>query len=887
MRIYGLKTNYQENPLGIELSGITFSWKVEEAEGKFQIWARLVIGRDREFGELVYDSGEAELNSCACTPQVVLEPATPYYWKVTVRDDAGGEAVSETAVFEGGHPRKEWDGSWIEAPFVKELHPVFQKTFFLEEKEYDSLITARLYLCGLGVYEVFLNGEKVGDEYLTPYFTDYRYWIQYQTYDVQPYLKPGNNQIDVYLGNGWYKGRFGYTNKGQLREYYGDRFKLLANLYVTGCDGGQTVIATDDSWLALKSPVASSGIYDGEVYDSRMESGLKTVIERQKLYAVLAKPPGGVLSPMTGVAVRKKEVLPVKEIITTSIGETVLDFGQEITGWVAFQAEGPEGRRITLQYGEVLQEGRFYRENLRTAQAEYTWIANGKKQFARPHFTFYGFRYVKITGMEVNQSNVKDFQAWALYSDIEETGFIETSNEKVNQLISNTKWSQKGNFLDIPTDCPQRDERLGWTGDAQIFSRAASYHMQTPSFFRKYMKDMGLEQREKGGAVPYVVPDILTLARQMNGEPEFDVTEDVWGEAGASVWGDAATIIPWNLYLHFGNIRWLLEQYDNMKQWTDFIIRMDEEFCGKTRLWTCGFHFGDWLSLDSEGDSREGGTDKYFVASAFYMHSAELTAKAAGVLGKSSEADYYQRIAGEVREAIRNRYMSEKGKLTIRTQTAYVIGIWFRIFHESEMEVSGEELCLLLRENKNHLSTGFVGTAYLCQALSETGHLNEAYDLLFHENYPGWLYEVNLGATTIWERWNSLLSDGTISSTGMNSLNHYAYGVIAEWIYCCVCGLQHVEEGAGGKRMRFAPRPDKRLSFVRAAYRSAAGDYDCGWEWKEGGILFFLTVPFDCCAEVDIPSELIRKKVQVNGILVESEELRKKWYAGKYEIVIE
>lgn len=886
MKIYGLKTNYQKNPLGIELSKITFSWKVAQAKGKFQTWARFVLSTDNKFKEIVFDSKEADINSSAYNPELELEPARTYYWRVTVRGDSGDEAVSETAVFEGGHPAKEWHGDWIQAPFVKELHPVFRKSFSLDTKEYEDLKAARLYLCGLGVYEVYLNGEKVGDQYLTPYFTDYRYWTQYQTYDVQPYLKAGENQIDVYLGNGWYKGRLGYTNKGQLREYYGDSFKLLADLYFTGCDGTCSVIATDESWLALKSPVVSSGIYDGEVYDSRMEAGLKEVSERQKLFAVRTTPPKGILSPMIGVPVEKKEVLPVKEIITTSIGETVLDFGQEITGWVAFKAEGPEGRRITLQYGEVLQEGKFYRDNLRTAQAEYTWIANGKKQFARPHFTFYGFRYVKVTGMEVNESNVGDFEAWALYSDMEETGFIETSNEKVNQLISNTKWSQKGNFLDIPTDCPQRDERLGWTGDAQIFSKAASYHMQTPSFFRKYLKDMRLEQSEKEGAVPYVVPDILTLARQMSGEPEFDMREDSWGEAGASVWGDAATIIPWNLYLHYGNVSWLNEQYDNMKQWVDFIISMDEKVCGGKRLWTTGFHFGDWLSLDSEGDSREGGTDKYFVSSVFYMHSAELTAKAATALNKIDDANYYNRIAKEVREAIRDRYILEKGRLTIRTQTAYVLGIWFCIFDQDEKDLAGKELCRLLSENGNHLSTGFVGTAYLCQALSVTGHLDQAYDLLLNEDYPGWLYEVNLGATTIWERWNSLLPDGTISSTGMNSLNHYAYGVITEWIYGYVCGLLHIENGAGGKRMRFAPRPCKKMSYAHARYQSVAGDYQCGWKREEDKIIYHLTIPFDCSVELDLQTGLKIKKVAVNGQPVEAKELDKEWHAGTYEIVI-
>lgn len=882
MRVYSLKTNYQENPIGIELSGITFSWKTDGAKGKFQKSARLMISEDQSFESVIYDSREMDLNSCACTPDVKLEPGRTYFWRAAVTDDTGETAVSETASFEGGHPEGTWHGSWIQAPFVRDIHPVFRKNFFLEEQQHKSLSAARLYICGLGLYEVYINGEKVGDSYLTPYFTDYRYWIQYQTYDVGKLLKPGENQIDVFLGNGWYKGRFGYANQGQLREHYGDCFKLLADLYLNRTDGESRVISTDESWIALKSPVIISGIYDGELYDARMEKNLRADAECHKQYAAAAQPPEGDLCPMTGVHVKKNEILKVKEIITTSIGETVLDFGQEITGWVVFQADVPAGDRVILQHGEILQNGRFYRDNLRSAQAEYTYISSGEKRFTRPHFTFYGFRYVKVTGMKVDASNVGDFEAWALYSDMEETGFIETSNEKVNRLIVNTKWSQKDNFLDIPTDCPQRDERLGWTGDAEIFSGAASYHMQTPAFFRKYMRDMGLEQKEKGGAVPYVVPDILTIARQMNGEPEFDMAKDDWGEAGASVWGDAATVIPWNLYLHYGNKELLREQYDNMKQWTDFIIHMDESCCKGARLWNCGFHFGDWLSLDSEGDSREGGTDKYFVASVFYMYSASLTAKAAELLGREDERAYYQGIAEQVRQAVREKYVPEPGRLTIRTQTAYVLGIWFCLFEEDEMQKAGEELCRILEENGGHLATGFVGTAYLCPALSKTGHLEKAYGLLLNEEYPGWLYEVNLGATTIWERWNSLLADGSISSTGMNSLNHYAYGVIVEWIYRYVCGLNHTEEGPGGKRMRFAPKPSRKLEWARAEYHSAAGDYETGWKWKGEQLEIWLKVPFDCRVEFDCRSLL--EEVKVNGEMVSPEKLDSEWHAGDYRV---
>lgn len=880
MEIYGLKTNYQVNPCGISLKGLTLSWKVKDAAGCFQKTIRILISEKADFGNPCYDSGQLSWEGSSYTPDVRLEPGRRYYWQVAVTDDSGDFAESKAASFEGGHPAGDWHGTWIKPPFAPCLHPVFQKSFELTDAELTDA-AARLYICGLGLYEVYVNGQKAGEEYLTPYYTDYRFWIQYQTIDVTGDLRPGSNRIDVYLGNGWYKGKFGYLNKGELRDYYGHEFKLLADLYISREGEADRVIGTDTGWLALKSPVCSSGIYDGEVYDARMEADIEDGPDRRKLYAVRAEKPQGELMPMVGVPVKRREVLKVKEIIVTPIGETVLDFGQEITGWVSFRACGPVGQRITLAYGEVLQDGRFYRENLRTAQAEYTFIANGKEQLARPHFTFYGFRYVKVTGMRVDESNVDGFEAWALYSDMEETGHIQTSNEKVNRLIENTRWSQKDNFLDIPTDCPQRDERLGWTGDAQIFSGAASYHMQTAAFFRKYLKDMGLEQRTKGGAVPYVVPDVLTLGRLMNGEPEFDYTEDLWGEAGASVWGDAATIIPWNMYLFFGNKALLAEQYDNMKQWIDFVIRMDETHCGGRRLWDCGFHFGDWLSLDAEKDDRQGGTDKYLVASIYYMHSAELTAKAAGVLGRTEDQAYYEKIAGEVRAAVRARYVTREGALNVNTQTAYVLGIHFHIFEEHEMAAAAQKLECLLADNGHKLLTGFVGTGYLCPALSETGQDREAYTLLLNEEYPGWLYEVNLGATTIWERWNSLLPDGSISDTGMNSLNHYAYGVIVEWIYRYACGLQPTEEGAGFRKVIFSPRSDSRLDYVEAVYESVNGRYVAGWRRTGSRLRYTLEVPFNCEA-VFCPNRALAH-VTVNGRAVEDYE-NMKLFCGSYVI---
>ena len=349
MELYDLKVNYQKNPMGIDLHNPVFSWKVKNAKGTCQAYSRMWISENEIFTKLVFDSGEKNLDSCGLTPDISLEPGKTYYWKVQVCDNAGELGESESAQFEGGHPEEEWHGKWITPPFSKWVHV----------SATEDLEKARLYVCGLGLYEVYINGKKVGDQYLTPYFTDYRYWIQYQTMDVKEYLKKGENRIDLYLGNGWYKGRLGYTNNGILREYYGDHFQALADLYLWKKDGTCQVIGTDESWLALKSPSVSSGIYDGEVYDARMEQAVLQVPERQKLYAVLTEAPKGELTPMVGLPVRKKEVLKVKQLIHSVIGETILDLGQEITGWVNFRCHVPEGQEVTLQYSEIMQDGKF------------------------------------------------------------------------------------------------------------------------------------------------------------------------------------------------------------------------------------------------------------------------------------------------------------------------------------------------------------------------------------------------------------------------------------------------------------------------------------------------------------------------------------------------
>ena len=901
MKITGLKTNYQIDPLGIELEHITFTWTTEAARSRFSTKVRLVIGTDPALRHLVYDSDEAAASDPALqmallrhvvNPEVTLLPGRPYYWRVTESGDAGEEAVSQVASFEGGHPAGGWTGQWIRPAFTADLHPVLRRTFTMSGDDLARIQRTRLYIIGLGLYEAYLNGRKIGDQYLTPYFTDYRYWAQYQTYDVRALLQEGENTLDVWLGNGWYKGRFGYLAGGQMRNYYGSEFALLADLCLWEQDGSLRTIGTDERWVSLKSPVVSSGIYDGEVLDGRKLDLFLAAEENRKpeireVSAVILMEPGAAgrmyaesapdfaLRPMKGLPVTAHERRKPVRILATPRGEVVIDFGQEVTGWAEFRAAAPANAEIRLDYGEVLQDGCFYRDNLRSAEAAFVYISDGTERVVRPHFTFYGFRYVRITGLSAEEAARADFTAVSLYSDMEETGELSTGNEKVNRLIANTKWSEKDNFVDIPSDCPQRDERCGWTGDAQIFCGTASYHMETAAFFRKYLADMLAEQEEKDGAVPYVVPDVLTIGRQKMGEMPFDFAEDRWGEAGAAVWGDAATIIPWTMYQRFANRAWLREAYPNMKRWTDFVYTMDEEHCGGGRLWTCGFHFGDWLSLDVEGDAagmenREGGTDKHFVASVYYMVSAALTAKAARVLGYAADADRYERLAGEVRDAVRRRHVTGHGTLAIRTQTAYALAIHFGILEEAEMPAAGEQLAELVHAWKDHLATGFVGTAFICSALTQTGHVREAFTLLLNEDYPSWLYEVNMGATTVWERWNSILPDGHISGTGMNSLNHYAYGCIVQWLYDEVCGLNLEEPGAAGaecsgaergsgdftapaRMLRFAPHTDLRLGEASARVRLSCGTACAGWKrmMAEDGtqrVIYSFTVPYGCSA---------------------------------------
>ncbi|MEH7120345.1 family 78 glycoside hydrolase catalytic domain [Neobacillus vireti] len=861
MKIINMKTNRITNPLGFDLGKPRLSFVVCETSATKQIAAQVQVALDEEFMNRVFDSGRSEdVDSLAFEVPIKLQPYTRYYWRVTVWADNGDEATSDIAWFETAKLGEPWNAEWITPDLEKDVHPVLCREIDI----YKEIVSARVYVCGLGLYEMEINGEKAGVEYLTPYFNAYDKWLQYQTYDISELLRTGKNTVEFTLGNGLYKGRFGF--RGGEIEIYGDKFVLLCEIVIKHADGTITVINSDETWKARKSPIFFSGIYDGEIYDATFIH--EDYYEVKKIDLGYDR-----LKARLSLPVVVKEVLKPIKVIITPAGETVLDMGQNMVGWVQFKTNAPKETEIVLQYAELLQEGNFYQDNLRTAKAEFRYNSNGDEVIVRPHFTYYGFRYVKVSGWS-GEVNPEDFTGCVLYSDMDQLGSIETSNPLVNRLFLNALWGQKGNFLDVPTDCPQRDERMGWTGDAQVFSGTACFNMDTYAFFSKYGYDLAQEQAVFEGMVPMVVP-VATIKG-----------------GGSSAWGEAATVIPWNVYLHYGDKAILEQQFESMKGWVDYIKRSDEA-SGNKRLWTIGFHFGDWLALDGDDPSfPTGGTEIAFISSAYYFYSSMLVAKAARVLGKEDIARQYEELSNEVRDAIREEYFTSTGRLALNTQTALVVALFMDLVPEKHRKRVAQDLRERLKKDKNHLKTGFVGTPYLCRVLSENGNNDLAYTLLLNNDYPSWLYAVTMGATTIWERWNSVLPDGKISGTDMNSLNHYAYGSIVEWMYRNVAGINPVEEKPGFRQVRLAPKPDYRLKHVKATLNSAAGLYESQWEINdEGQLKFKFVIPFNTTATVELPDAKLENVMMSGQPLVDAEvrscefenRVHVDLYSGKWE----
>ena len=817
MRLYDFRTEYRENPIGLTEKAPRFSWKIESDE-KDTVQTSYEIKVTDENGKLVWDSGKkiSDQSVLISYEGEALAGETFYSVEVTVADNHGNVESVEGSFETGIFNQTEFKAQMITSDFSEDetACPIFGKTFAIDKK----VKKARLYATAHGVYEVTLNGQTVGDYRMAPGWTSYHNRLQYQIYDVTEQLAE-ENEIAITVGNGWYKGILGfYCQPNQ----YGTQAGAFAELHVEYEDGSKEVIATDETWAVKTGEIRYSEIYMGETIDTdapEITEGNVVVKDFDK----------SVLTAQENEPVRITEKIVGKELIVTPKGEKLVDFGQIVTGVVEVHVKGEKGQKIVLRHAEVLdKDGNFYPETLRQAKSIDTFICNGEEQIFRPHFTFHGFRYICVEGME--EFTADQFIACVTHSDMEKTGDFHCSNKKVNQLQSNITWSQRDNFLDIPTDCPQRDERLGWTGDAQVFSWTAAFNRNTALFYKKWMRDVAAESSlEKG--VPHVVPDILD-------------------SYSSSAWSDVAVIVPWVVYQIYGDKGILEENWKCMHEWVDYI----KNNCGENGLWQSGFQYGDWLALDKEESAdRTGATDKYMIANAYYLYVTELVKKTAEVLGKDEEAKKYAELYETTLDAFRREYYTETGRIVSETQTGAIISLYFNLAREKDRKRILNTLLTNIANHKNHLATGFVGTPYICHTLSENGAHEMAATLFMKEDYPSWLYAVNMGATTIWERWNSIKPDGTFDESGMNSLNHYAYGSVGDWMYRKVAGLSQLEPGY--KKFQVKPMFVKGIEEWGTEFDSVYGKIVANTSCKAGKIHVHVEVPANTTAVIVLPEK--------------------------------
>lgn len=673
---------------------------------------------------------------------------------------------------------------------------------------------AILKITALGVYEAKLNGERVGDFILAPGWTSYLNRLQVQSYDVTDMLKT-ENSLEVTVGQGWRA----IANKRDGSDFLGYRdTALIAELTLVYADGRTESIVTDSSWTARESKLRYTNIYDGDIYDATFKAGSA----RHCICVDLEK---DMLIPQEGEKIVEQERMPALQVIKTPAGDTVIDFGQNMTGYVEFRIKGTPGAQATISHGETLdRDGNFYNANYRSADAQIKFVCDGEEHIYKSALTFFGFRYIRLENWpdEVKKEN---FTAIVVHSDIRRTGYFECSDETVNKLFKNIIWGQKSNFLDVPTDCPQRDERLGWTGDAQVFVRTASLNFDVERFFKKWLRDLAADQG-RDGCVPHVVPNIF---------------DDM---GGSSAWSDAAVICPWEIYRTYGDKKILEDQFDSMKAWIDWMRERSEN--GRR---SGGSHFGDWLGLDSPEGSYKGSTPEDLIATAYYKYSTELFIKAAHALGR--DVAEYENIPAEAAKAFRREYM-ENGRVKNATQTACVLALYFDI--TDDRAATAAQLNELVKR-AGHLETGFVGTPYLLHALSDNGYAETAYDLLLRREYPSWLYPISKGATTVWEHWDGIKPDGTMWSTDMNSFNHYAYGAVADWMYGAAAGINADPDRPGFEHIIFRPVTDRRLDFVKASIDTRRGTVASEWRRENGRIKYIFTVPEGCCASAVIGGE--------------------------------
>jgi alpha-L-rhamnosidase len=887
--ITNLHTEYHVNPLGIDVAQPRLSWQLaSDRRGAAQIAFQVRAAADvasLDAGPLLWDSGKVASDQSVLVPYAgpALRSGQRVYWQVRAWDETGAaSAWSEPALWEMGLlAASDWHAEWITPDWDEDTsqsqpQPVLRREFKLD----GAVKSARAYVTSLGLYELHLNGQKVGDDVLTPGWTAYNHRLQYQTYDVTGLLRSGENAVGALLGDGWYRGWLGFEGN---RNTWGDRLGLLLQLHVTYADGRTAVIGSDAQWRATLGPIRMSDIYNGETYDARLElPGWDAAGYDDQTWSGVRKldQSKDVLIAQDGPAIiRNEELKPVK-IIRTPAGETVFDFGQNMVGWVRLNVQGPAGTTITLRHFEVLdQQGNVYLTNLRKAQQAltYTLKSDGVETY-EPRFTFMGFQFVSVEGWP-GEPTLDSLTGVVVHSDIPPTGEFACSNPLINQLQHNIVWGQKGNFVDVPTDCPQRDERLGWTGDAQVFIRTACYNRDVASFFTKWLADLAAEQHPNGG-VPMVIPDPMKRSA-------FGRTA-----GGSAAWADAATICPWTIYECYGDKGILAQQYASMAAWVGYMAGQ----AGATNLWTTGFHFGDWLDYRGRGGFDTAPmTDKELIASAFFAYSTSLLQKAAVVLGKTEDAAKYAELVAKIKAAWTAEFVSANGRVGPNSQTSYVLALHFDLLPEALRPSAAARLAEEVRKFGYHLTTGFVGTPYLCHVLSRFGYTDLAYELLNQESYPSWLYPVKKGATTIWERWDGIKPDGSFQDAGMNSFNHYSYGAIGDWMYRVAAGIDTAADGPGYKHVTIRPQPGGGLTHVRATLNTPYGEVISAWQLTDTDFRLQVTVPANAHATVWVPGRDLAQMTESGKVLaaapgviavrMEGDAVVAELGAGRYDFV--
>lgn len=834
--VKNLLTENLVNPIGLGEKQPRFTWQL--TSDKRDVLQKAYEIRVNAGKLLVWNSNKVMSDQSVQVPYggSALQSGKKYNWQVRVWDNNDKpSAWSEAATYQMTLlDKSDWKAKWISAGYredsVNRPAVYFRKVFLVDKK----VLSATAYITSHGMYEAQINGKKVGDAYLTPGWTSYNKRLQYQVYDVTQLLASGQNVIGAVIGNGWYRGFLAW---GGNKDIYGKSLALLLQVNIIYSDGTSESIITNETWKSSPGSIRFAEIYHGETIDAQEEktgwannnyneSGWAAVkVENHSFDNLIAT---------YNEPVKKHETFKPVKIFRTPKGEQVMDFGQNLVGWVVVKTAGSAGNIIRIHHAEVLdKEGNFYIDNMREAKVTATYVEDGKgEKTFEPHFTFYGFRYIKVEGYS-GELRPENFTAVTLYSDMKPTGEFTSSHPLINQLQHNIQWGQRGNFLDVPTDCPQRDERLGWTGDAQAFSRTASFNFGVNNFFSKWLKDVAADQLPNG-SIPFVVPNVLGP-----------------GASGSAGWADVATIIPWNMYLAYGDKKILENQYESMKGWVGFMEKNSNAY-----LWNKGFHFGDWLFYRpfDDNDGRSAVTDKYLIAQCFFAHSTDLLVKTARVLGKTDDVAKYSTLLKNIKEAFVKEYVTPNGRLVSSTQTAYVLALNFDMLPESLRTQAAEKLAENVKNYGNHLTTGFLGTPYLCHVLGRYGYNDVAYSLLMQETYPSWLYPVKMGATTIWERWDGIKPDSTFQTPGMNSFNHYAYGAIGDWMYRVVAGIDTYEDGVGYKHIKIKPLIGGGLKNASASLQTYYGKVSSGWKLEGDKLIMEIEIPANTTATIYIPA---------------------------------